>query len=84
MKKNVKIQIMEGMEARPIAVFVQTANRFVSKIYVESEGKRVNAKSIMGMMGLALPNGSEATLDAEGADEEEAIAALESFLSAKD
>lgn len=81
MRKNVKVQIMEGLEARPIAVFVQTANRFGSKIYVEAEGRRVNAKSIMGMMGLALLNGSEVTLDAEGEDEAEAIEALERFLS---
>lgn len=81
MKKSIVVQMKKEMEARPIAELVQTANRFESQIYLEVDQKRVNVKSIMGMMGLALTNGTEAILDAEGEDEVEAITALEKFLS---
>ena len=71
----------EGMDARPIALIVQLANQFQSKIYLEIEEKRVNVKSIMGMMSLALVNGTEVTVDAEGEDAEKAVKALEEFLT---
>lgn len=81
MRKSIVVQMKKEMEARPVAELVQTANRFESQIYLEVDEKRVNVKSIMGMMGLALINGTEAILDAEGKDEAEAITALEKFLS---
>ena len=56
-KKEVEIQLENGLEARPIALLVQVASQYESSIYIESDGKRVNAKSIMGMMTLALDNG---------------------------
>ena len=59
---------------------LQVANRYESKIYLEHGDSRVNAKSIMGMMSLALLNGEEILVDAEGADEAEAVAAIEEFL----
>ncbi len=59
---------------------MQVANRYESKIYLEHGDSRVNAKSIMGMMSLALLNGEEILVDAEGADEAEAVAAIEEFL----
>lgn len=80
MRKNVTVEMEEGLEARPIALLVQTANQFSSKIYLEIGEKRVNAKSIMGVMSLALLNGENVVLDAEGEDEAEAVAALEAFL----
>jgi len=80
MRKNVTVEMEEGLEARPIALLVQTANQFSSKIYLEIGEKRVNAKSIMGVMSLALLNGENVVLDAEGEDEAEAITALEAFL----
>ncbi len=80
MRKNVTVEMEEGLEARPIALLVQTANQFSSKIYLEIGEKRVNAKSIMGVMSLALLNGDNVVLDAEGEDEAEAVAALEAFL----
>lgn len=80
MKKSVEIQMEADMAARPIALFVQAANRYNSQIYLEMDGKRVNAKSIMGMMSLAMINGTTVTIDAEGADEAEAIAELSAFL----
>lgn len=81
MKKSVVIRMQGDFEARPIANLVQTANQYDSQIYLEMEGKRVNAKSIMGMMSLALMNGERVVLDIEGEDEETAMAALEKFLA---
>lgn len=80
MKKSVVVKIQQDFEARPIANLVQVANRYESKIYLEHGDSRVNAKSIMGMMSLALLNGEEILVDAEGADEAEAVAAIEEFL----
>lgn len=80
MRKKVIVKMQDGLEARPIAMLVQTANQYSSQIYLEVQEKRVNAKSIMGMMSLALLNGEEVILDAEGSDEAEAIASLEAFL----
>ena len=80
MKKEVIVHMNDGMEPRPIALLVQTANRYGSQIYLNMKDKHVNAKSIMGMMSLALLNGEEILVDAEGADEAEAVAAIEEFL----
>ena len=80
MKKSVVVKMQQDLEARPIANLVQVANRYESKIYLEHGDSRVNAKSIMGMMSLALLNGEEILVDAEGADEAEAVAAIEEFL----
>ena len=80
MKKSVVVKMQQDFEARPIANLVQVANRYESKIYPEHGDSRVNAKSIMGMMSLALLNGEEILVDAEGADEAEAVAAIEEFL----
>lgn len=81
MKKSVVIQMQGDLEARPIANLVQIANKYSSQIYLEIEEKRVNAKSIMGMMSLALMNGESIVLDVEGDDETEAVTALEKFLT---
>lgn len=80
MRRSVEIRVQTDFEARPIANLVQKANQFSSEIYLEWQEKRVNAKSIMGMMSLALMNGEAVILDVTGEDEEEALAALEEFL----
>lgn len=79
-KKDVVIKLENGLEARPVALLVQAASQYVSSIYIESENKRVNAKSIMGMMTLVLNEGEVITITADGSDEEEAIKGLESYL----
>lgn len=79
--KNMKIEIQSGLEARPVAMFVQTAGQYDSSIYVEHENKRVNAKSIMGMMTLGLAAGEDVLVSADGTDEEAAIEGIEKFLS---
>ena len=84
MKKNVEIRMMDSFEARPIALLVQTANQFDSQIYLEVDEKRVNVKSIMGMMSLALLNGTEVSIDVEGADAEKAMVTIDKFLTGKE
>ena len=64
--KRIEIKLPEGLEARPIALLVQVASQYESSVYVESEDKKVNAKSIMGMMSLALPSGRERCGRGEG------------------
>ena len=80
-KKSIKIELPSGLEARPVALLVQVASQYESKIHVEVEQKRVNAKSIMGMMTLGLDAGEEITLSANGEDEEAAMSSIEQYLS---
>ena len=70
-----------GMEARPVALLVQVASQFESNIYVEVEDKKVNAKSIMGMMTLSIVPGEEVTIITKGVDEEEAMDKIEEYLT---
>ncbi len=79
-KKSVKIHLSNGLEARPVAMLVQVASQFESTVYLETSDKRVNAKSIMGMMNLGLDNGEEVSVVCEGADEESAMVDVEKFL----
>ncbi|MBO5281607.1 MAG: HPr family phosphocarrier protein [Lachnospiraceae bacterium] len=79
-KAAVEIKLQNGLEARPVAMLVQVASKYESKIYLESAGKRVNAKSIMGMMSLGLDNGEQVTVTAEGSDEDKAVEAIEQYL----
>ena len=78
-KKSVKIHLSNGLEARPVAMLVQVASQFESTIYLETSDKRVNAKSIMGMMNLGLDNGEEVSVVCEGVDEESAMVDVEKF-----
>ena len=80
-KKAVKIQLENGLEARPIAMLVQTASQYDSSIYLEAGEKKVNAKSIMGMMTLILSAGDTVTVSADGKDEDAAIEGIEKYLS---
>lgn len=80
-RKPITIGISNGLEARPIALLVQVASQYASNIYLESQEKKVNAKSIMGMMTLGLDSGEEITLSANGEDEEAAMNSIEQYLS---
>lgn len=82
-RKTITIELPSGLEARPVAMLVQVASQFESQIYVECESKRVNAKSIMGMMTLGLSEGEEVVITADGDDEEQAVDAIESYLKNK-
>ena len=65
-----------GLHARPATYFIQKANEFKSGIWVEKEDRRVNAKSLLGVLSLGIVKGTAITLIADGADEKEAVAAL--------
>jgi len=82
-KRKIVINIPNGLEARPVAMLVQVASQFESSIYLESDDKKVNAKSIMGMMSLGLASGETVTVTADGPDEEKAIDNIEKYLSSK-
>ena len=81
MKKEVTVKTSEVYDARGLAVLVGLANEFSSRIMIEMGTCRINAKSIMGMMGIGLDVNKVVVLEAEGNDEEAAIAALEDFLT---
>ena len=80
-KKPITVQLANGLEARPVALLVQVASQYESKIYVETENKKVNAKSIMGMMTLGLNAGESVVVSADGTDEQAAIENIEKYLS---
>lgn len=82
-QKSIQIKLETGLEARPVAMLVQVASQFESSVYINSMDKKVNAKSIMGMMSLGLDNGEAVTVTADGSDEEAAVAEIEKFLSGK-
>lgn len=79
-EKQVEVKLKTGLQARPAAQFVQEANRFSSDVFLEKDGKKVNAKSIMGLMSLAISSGSKITISTDGNDEAEALAALAKFI----
>ncbi|MBD5543233.1 MAG: HPr family phosphocarrier protein [Lachnospiraceae bacterium] len=80
-QRSMTIQLTSGLEARPVAVLVQKASQYDSTVYIQAEGKKVNAKSIMGMMSLGLNMGEEVTVIAEGKDESAAVESIEAYLS---
>lgn len=79
--REIQIRIPNGMDASPVAFLVQTANKFKSNIYLEAGNKTVNAKSIMGMMSVGMNYEDKIKITADGDDEEEAVIAIEKFLS---
>ncbi len=80
-RKEMTIRDQEGLQSRGAALLVQVAGRFTSSILIEQASKRVNAKSIMGVLSLRLREGDTFTLTANGADEAAAIAALEKLIN---
>ena len=80
-KKSIKIVLSSGLEARPAAMLVLVASQYDSKVHLVTGDKRINAKSIMGMMSMNFENGSELTIVADGADEEAAVNALSEYLT---
>ena len=74
--KDVIVQNQVGLHARPATFFIQKANEFKSGIWVEKEDRRVNAKSLLGVLSLGIVKGTSITLIADGSDEKDAVAAL--------
>lgn len=79
--KKIQIQLQNGLEARPVAVLVQVASQYNSSIYVGCDDRKVNAKSIMGMMTLGLTAGEEVVVSANGDDEQTAMDDIVKYLS---
>ena len=80
-QRDVEIVNKLGLHARPSARLTQLASSFDSQVFLSRNGRRVNAKSIMGVMMLAAAQGSTITLETEGEDEQEAIDALAGLIS---
>ena len=81
-RKPVTIQNNMDMEDRPVAHLVQEASQYTSQVYIVMGSKKINAKSIMGMMSLKLQRGEDVTIVAEGQDEDAAVTGVASFLGA--
>ena len=74
--KDVMVQNQVGLHARPATFFIQKANEFKSSIWVEKDERRVNAKSLLGVLSLGITKGMTITLIADGNDEKEALDGL--------
>ena len=79
--QEVTINNEVGLHARPATFFIQKANEFKSGIWVEKDERRVNAKSLLGVLSLGTTKGTTITLLADGSDEKEAVAALSELVS---
>ena len=78
--KEVIVRCESGLHNKQVTYFVQKANEFKSSIWLESENRRMNAKSLLGIMSLGIVTGAVVTLSADGSDEVDAVNALESML----
>ena len=78
--KDVQVQNQVGLHARPATFFIQKANEFKSSIWVEKEERKVNAKSLLGVLSLGIVKGTEITLIAEGVDEAAAVETLSNLV----
>ena len=74
--KDVTVENQVGLHARPATFFIQKANEFKSSIWVEKEERRVNAKSLLGVLSLGIMGGTDIRIIADGSDEEEAVEGL--------
>lgn len=79
--KEVVVNNQVGLHARPATFFIQRANEFKSSIWVEKDERRVNAKSLLGVLSLGIVKGTSIHLIADGADEQEAVDALAELIS---
>lgn len=82
--KELIIKNKQGLHARPAALFVQIANKFDANITIKSDKEKVNGKSIMGILMLGAESGSLITIEADGADANEALLALEKVLTTEE
>ena len=80
-KKEAVINNQVGLHARPATFFIQKANEFKSSIWIEKDERRVNAKSLLGVLSLGIVKGTTVTLVADGADEQEAIDTLTALIN---
>lgn len=83
LKKSITIKRPQGLEARPIAELVQVASKYESRVYLENGSRKVNAKSIMGMMSLGCMAGEDLVVMIDGSDEERAMTEISAFLHSR-
>lgn len=74
--KNVVVQNQVGLHARPATFFIQKANEYKASIWVEKDERRVNAKSLLGILSLGIVGGTSIKIIADGADEQAAVEGL--------
>ncbi|MBE7029823.1 MAG: HPr family phosphocarrier protein [Ruminococcaceae bacterium] len=79
--KEVTVQNQVGLHARPATFFIQKANEFKSSIWVSKDERKVNAKSLLGVLSLGITRGTSITIMADGADQEEAVEKLVELVS---
>ena len=82
-KTSVVVKADSGLDGRPIALLVQEASQYASKVHIQVGEKNINAKSIMGMMSLSLINGDQITVVTEGEDEKKAADGIKAFFAEK-
>lgn len=82
LERTVKVAMTEGTEERPVAVLVQIASQYESQIHLVSDDKKINAKSIMGMMSMGFTEEQEITVIADGKDEAAAVKEISEYLTA--
>ena len=80
-KTSVVVKADKGLDGRPIALLVQEASQYASKVYIQVGEKNVNAKSIMGMMSLSLAGGDRITVVTDGEDEQKAAEGIKTFFA---
>ena len=80
-KKDVTIQNEKGLHARPATFFIQKANSYRCSIWVENSDRKANAKSLLGVLSLAVSKGDVVTLIADGTDEQEALEGLAALIA---
>lgn len=78
--KEIVVQNQVGLHARPATFFIQKANEFTSSIWISKDERKVNAKSLLGVLSLGVTRGTAITVIADGADEEEAVKELENLV----
>jgi phosphocarrier protein HPr len=83
LSRDVVVSNKLGIHARPASVFVRTANRFQSDVFIEKDGEKVNGKSIMGLLMLAAGHGSKLKVHVQGKDAAQAIHELGDLLKSK-
>ncbi len=81
--KDIVVQNEVGLHARPATFFIQKANEFKSSIWVVKDERKVNAKSLLGVLSLGITRGTEVSLVADGNDEEEALESLIELISSE-
>ena len=79
--KEVTVQNQVGLHARPATFFIQKANEFKSTVWIARDERKVNAKSLLGVLSLGITKGVSITISAEGVDEEEAVEGLVSLVN---